>query len=89
MRHRVAGRTLGRNSAQRTALRRNLMADLFREDRIKTTAAKAAAIRGESEKLISLGKRGVARRNVEESDFRERRQAAAVSARQARRQAAV
>ena len=58
MRHQVAGRHLGRNSAQRKALFRNLVTDLFRHERIKTTEAKAKAVRAEAEKLITLAKRG-------------------------------
>ncbi len=58
MRHKVAGRKLGRSSAQRTALRRNLMTEFFRHERIRTTRAKADAIRGESERLITSAKKG-------------------------------
>lgn len=58
MRHRKAGRKLGRSSSHRKALYRNLITDLFRYERIKTTEAKAKAIRGKAEKLITLGKRG-------------------------------
>jgi len=57
MRHRVGGRRLDRASGVRTALRRNLITELFRRERIRTTKAKAAAIRGASEKLITLAKR--------------------------------
>lgn len=60
MRHRVAGKKLNRDASHRKALRRNLMIELFRHGRIKTTRAKAEAIRGESEKLITLAKRGLA-----------------------------
>ncbi len=58
MRHQVAGRHLGRNTAQRKALFRGLITDLFRHERITTTEAKAKAVRGEAEKLLSLAKRG-------------------------------
>jgi large subunit ribosomal protein L17 len=58
MRHRIAGYRLGRSSAHRTALRRNLMTDLFRHERIRTTRTKADAIRGAAERLITLAKRG-------------------------------
>ena len=50
MRHRIAGRTLGRDSAHRKALFRNLIKDLFAYERITTTEAKARAIRGDAEK---------------------------------------
>ncbi len=58
MRHRKAGRKLGRSSGHRRALYRNLITELIRHERIKTTEAKAKAIRGQAEKLITLGKRG-------------------------------
>jgi large subunit ribosomal protein L17 len=58
MRHRVAGHKLGRSSAQRTALRRNMMTELFRHERIRTTRAKADAVRNAAEKLITTAKRG-------------------------------
>lgn len=58
MRHRVAGYRLGRSKDHRTALRRNLIKQLFEHERIRTTQAKAAAIRGQAERLITLAKRG-------------------------------
>lgn len=58
MRHKVAGYRLGRSKDARRALRRNLIKQLFEYERIKTTQAKAQAIRGEAEKLITLAKRG-------------------------------
>ena len=60
MRHRVAGRKLGRNSSQRKALWRGLITELFRYDRISTTDAKARSMRGDAEHLISVAKRGLA-----------------------------
>jgi large subunit ribosomal protein L17 len=57
MRHRVGGRRLNRSTGGRNALRRNLITELFRRERIRTTKAKAAAIRGDSERLITLAKR--------------------------------
>ena len=58
MRHRKAGRKLGRSSGHRRALYRNLVTELFRHERIKTTEAKAKAVQPKAEKLITLGKRG-------------------------------
>jgi len=43
----------------RAALRRTLVTELFRHERIRTTEAKAKAIRGQAEKLITLAKRGL------------------------------
>jgi len=59
MRHRVAGKKLGRSKDARKSLRRNLMNELFRHEKITTTRAKADAIRGEAEKLITIAKRGL------------------------------
>ena len=56
MRHSVAGYKLGRSSGARVALRRNLMRQLFTHDRIHTTRAKAAAVRGEAEHLITIAR---------------------------------
>jgi large subunit ribosomal protein L17 len=42
----------------RIALRRNLVKQLFEHDRIRTTRAKAQAVRGQAERLITLAKRG-------------------------------
>jgi large subunit ribosomal protein L17 len=56
MRHQVAGYKLGRTKSARIALRRNLIKQLFTHERIQTTKAKAAAIRGEAEKLITLAR---------------------------------
>jgi large subunit ribosomal protein L17 len=58
MRHKVAGRKLGRDSAHRKALFRNLVTELFRHEEIRTTEAKAKAIRPQAERLITLAKRG-------------------------------
>jgi large subunit ribosomal protein L17 len=60
MRHHVAGKKLNRSCGQRTALRRNLVSVLLHHERIETTEAKAKAIRGQAEKLITLAKRGLA-----------------------------
>lgn len=56
MRHRVAGKKLNRSPDRRAALRRGLIGDLFRHEAIVTTAARAAAIRGQAEKLITLAR---------------------------------
>ena len=56
MRHQVAGFKLGRNIGQRNALRRTLINQLFEHERISTTRAKAQAIRGDAERLITLAR---------------------------------
>lgn len=58
MRHRKSGRKLGRSSAHRRALYRNLVTDLFRHRSITTTAAKAKETQAMAEKMITLGRRG-------------------------------
>jgi large subunit ribosomal protein L17 len=58
MRHQVGGRKLNRSTGQRRALRRNLLTELFRHERIRTTEARARAIRAEAEKLITIAKHG-------------------------------
>jgi len=58
MRHRIAGRHLGRETSHRLALYRNLVTDLLRYERITTTEAKAKEIRPMAEKIITLGRRG-------------------------------
>ena len=59
MKHRVFGRRLNRAHGHRLALRRNLMNALFEHERITTTEAKARAIRGEAERVITLAKRSL------------------------------
>ncbi len=66
MRHKVAGRKLGRSSGHRRAIFRNLVTDLLGYEKITTTEAKAKEVRGLAEKMITLGKGG---------ELRSRRQA--------------
>lgn len=75
MRHAVAGFKLGRTRDQRKGLRRTLINQLFQYERIQTTRAKALAIRGDAERLITI-----ARRSAEGTDIQKvnaRRTAAA------------
>jgi len=58
MRHKVAGRKLGRDTGHRRAMYRNLVTDLLGYEKITTTEAKAKEVRGLAEKMISLGKEG-------------------------------
>src|SRR5690554_4682055 len=65
MRHRKSGRKLGRNSAHRKALYRNLAASLLTHETIKTTLPKAKELRRVVEPLITLAKEdGVSRRRL-------------------------
>jgi len=58
MRHRKAGRKLGRDSSHRRAMLRNLVTSLFRHEEIATTHAKAKTARPIAEKMVTLAKRG-------------------------------
>jgi large subunit ribosomal protein L17 len=58
MRHKVAGRKLGRTSAHRMAMLRNMVTSLFVHERIRTTDPKAKEVRRLADKIVSLGKRG-------------------------------
>ena len=58
MRHLNAGKKLGRNTAHRRALLRNLVTSLVLEERIQTTVPKAKAMRPLAERMVTLGKRG-------------------------------
>ena len=58
MRHHRSGKKLGRDSAHRKALYANLAGSLFEHGRIKTTEAKAKAVKPEIEKLITLARKG-------------------------------
>jgi large subunit ribosomal protein L17 len=58
MRHHRAGKKLGRDSAHRKALYANLAGALIEHGRIRTTEAKAKAVRPIAERMITLGRRG-------------------------------
>ena len=58
MPHQIAGRHLGRNSAQRKALFNGLVTQVLQYERIETTEAKAKAVRSDVEKMIGYAKRG-------------------------------
>jgi large subunit ribosomal protein L17 len=58
MRHRKAGKKLGRDSSHRKATLRNLVTSLFEHEEISTTHAKAKALRPVADRMITLAKRG-------------------------------
>ena len=66
MKHRIAGRKLGRSTEHRLALLRNMSTSLFRAERIRTTLGKAKEVRPFAERLVTLAKRETlhARRQV-------------------------
>jgi large subunit ribosomal protein L17 len=69
MRHRQAGRKLGRTMAHREMMMRNLVTSLVLYEKIITTAAKAKDLRSVAEKMVTLAKR---------EDLHARRQASEV-----------
>ncbi len=60
MRHGVYGKKLGRNTAERKALKLSLATALIQHEQITTTESKAAFVRDHVEKLITTAKKGVA-----------------------------
>jgi large subunit ribosomal protein L17 len=58
MRHGRTGKKLGRDSSHRRALYANLACSLNEHGRIRTTEAKAKAVKPYAEKMITLGRRG-------------------------------
>src|SRR5438093_5109101 len=58
MRHGRTGKKLGRDSSHRRALYANLACSLIEHGRIKTTEAKAKAVKPFAEQMITLGRRG-------------------------------
>ncbi len=69
MRHRQAGRKLGRTMAHREMMMRNLVTSLILYEKIITTATKAKELRSVAEKMVTLAKR---------EDLHARRQASEV-----------
>jgi large subunit ribosomal protein L17 len=58
MRHQKLRNKLSRDAAHRRAMLMNLVKEILDHERIKTSEAKAKAVKPELEKLITLGKRG-------------------------------
>ncbi|MCP4366081.1 MAG: 50S ribosomal protein L17 [Planctomycetes bacterium] len=69
MRHKVKGRRLSRTSSHRVALRRNLAASLFTHGRIVTTMPKAKEIKPFAEKLITLARKAVSKRDTDKPAY--------------------
>ena len=69
MRHRKARYKLGMGTSHRQAMLRNMVTSLLEHETIRTTDARAKALRSLADKMITLGKRG---------DLHARRQAAKV-----------
>jgi large subunit ribosomal protein L17 len=58
MRHHKDHRKLGRNSAHRRAMLRNLVTSLLEHEQVRTTTARAKEVRRVAEQMITLGKHG-------------------------------
>ncbi len=58
MRHKVAGRKLGRGTAHRMLMLRGLVTDLLRHESIRTTEPKAKEAKRLAEKVITRAKKG-------------------------------
>src|SRR4030043_442540 len=58
MRHRVAGRKLGRHTQHRELMFRNMLVSLLQHERIRTTLAKGKEFRSWADRMITLGKKG-------------------------------
>ena len=71
MRHKVAGVKLG-NKDFAKSLRRTLICQLFTHERIRTTKAKAKAIRGEAERLVTLARNSMSGSDVDKVNARRR-----------------
>lgn len=69
MRHRKAGKRLGRTTSHRKAMVRNMVTSVLEHERIVTTTPKAKEVRKVVDKMITLAKRG---------DLHARRQALSV-----------
>jgi large subunit ribosomal protein L17 len=70
MRHQIAGYRLGRSTGARVALRRNLIKQFFTHERITTTRTKAAAIRGDAERLITIARNSAQGSDVDKLNAR-------------------
>jgi large subunit ribosomal protein L17 len=60
MRHRCAGKKMGRNPAHRYAMERNFVCSVILHERVVTTVEKAKGLRRAVEKMITLGKKAAA-----------------------------
>jgi large subunit ribosomal protein L17 len=70
MRHHVAGYRLSRKKDARAGLRRTLIRQLFTHEKIRTTRAKAKAIRGDAERLITLARNSIPASEIEKVNAR-------------------
>lgn len=69
MRHQVAGRKLGRKTAHRKAMFKNMVSSLIEHGKIKTTLHKAKELRSVAEKMVTLGKQNTLHSRRQAFDF--------------------
>lgn len=74
MRHQVKGKKLGRDIKKRKALFKNLISALITHGRVKTTEAKAKAVKGLVDKLVTKAKEGTIHARRQALAFLSRRQ---------------
>src|SRR6056297_498678 len=73
MKHKIGFNRLGRKASHRKSLHRNMTTSLFRYERIKTTKAKALAIRRTAEKMITRAKEdSVHNRRIVNKDIKDK-----------------
>lgn len=69
MRHQLAGRKLGRPTAHRWAMFRNMATALIQHGRIRTTLTRAKELRRIAEQLVTLGKKNTVHARRQAFDF--------------------
>lgn len=69
MRHQISGRKLGKDTAERMAMFRNMAASLIKYGRIKTTLDRAKELRKFAERLVTLGKKNTRHAKRQAFDF--------------------
>lgn len=69
MRHRMRGRHLSRTAAHRKALRQNITNSLFTYGRIITTLEKAKETKSFAEKIITIAKKGLLKKNTDKPGY--------------------
>ena len=68
MRHRCAGKKLGRNASHRYSMERNFVCSVIMHERVVTTLQKAKGLRRAVEKMITLGRKAARQLESKEKD---------------------
>ena len=58
MRHRRAGKKLGRSASHRDAMMRNMVTSFLKDEKVITTDMKAKLLKSLTDKMVTLGKQG-------------------------------